>query len=242
MKKLAYLTCLLALIITGCNKKETLNLISINNLYPLQAGRIFIYRLDSTVSVNFGAALVKVSYLAKDSVDAQFTDASGRKAFRIYRYLTDTLATQPWQYIATYEAVFDNNHIEYVDNNLRFIPLASPVTENTTWLGNSYINTSLIQYNYLDGWNYQYQDIGQPYTVNKGVIPNTVTVLQQDQSFPTDTFNPSTYNAKDYSVEVYAVGVGLIYKNFLHYVYQVTPTVGYEDGSYGITLNLVDYR
>ncbi len=229
--------------IVSCGKQtETLNIITAKELYPIKVGKIFTYRLDSTVVATFGASLQKTYYLAKDSVESSFLDNQGRQSYRIFRYITDTLASKPYQYSATYYAVIDSNKIEYVDNNLRFITLVNPVSETTTWKGNSYINTTTNSTNYfLNNWQYQYQDIDVPYTVKKGSINNTVTVLQQDES-SSPTFNPNFYYNKTYSVEVYAKGVGLIYKDFLHYTYQVTPSKYYETGSYGIRLSLVDYK
>lgn len=229
--------------ITSCSKHtETLNLTTAKELYPIKVGKTFTYRLDSTVVATFGTALQKTYYLAKDSVESSFLDNQGRQSYRIYRYITDTLASKPYQYAATYFAVIDNNKIEYVDDNLRFITLVNPVSSATTWKGNSYINTTTNITNYfLNNWQYQYQDIDAAYTVKKGSINNTVTVLQQDES-SSPTFNPNFYYNKTYSVEVYAKGIGLIYKDFLHYTYQVTPSKFYETGSYGIRLSLVDYK
>ncbi|MBC7722872.1 MAG: hypothetical protein H7068_12665 [Pedobacter sp.] len=227
----------------GCAKQsETLTNIAAKELYPISVGKTFTYRLDSTVVATFGASLQKKSYLAKDSIESSFLDNQGRQSYRIFRYITDTLLSKPYQYSATYYAVIDNNKIEYVDNNLRFIPLVNPVSANTTWAGNSAINTTTNSDNYyLNNWQYQYQNINQSYTVKKGVINNTVTILQQDESSGLN-FDPNFYYNKTYSVEVYGKGVGLIYKDFLHYTYQVTPSKYYETGSYGIRLSLVDYK
>ena len=229
--------------VVSCGKQtEILNIIAAKELYPLQVGKTFTYRLDSTVVATFGASLQKKSYLAKDSIESSFLDNQGRQSYRIFRYITDTLLSNPYQYTATYYATIDSNRIEYIDNNLRFIPLVNPVAETTIWLGNSAINTTSNSDNYyLNNWQYQYQNIDQPYTVKKGNINNTVTVLQQDEKSGSN-FDPNFYYNKTYSVEVYAKGIGLIYKDFLHYTYQVTPSKYYETGSYGIRLSLVDYK
>ncbi len=238
-----FLLFVIAAQIISCGKQtETLNLIPIKDLYPIKVGKTFTYRLDSTVVATFGASLQTSSYLAKDSIESSFLDNQGRLSYRIFRYITDTLASKPYQYTATYYAVIDTNKIEYVDNNLRYIPLVNPVSTNTIWNGNSYINTTTNSDNYyLNNWQYQYQNIDASFTVKKGNINNTVTVLQQDES-SSPTFDPNFYYNKTYSVEVYAKGIGLIYKNFLHYTYQVTPSKYYETGSYGIKLSLKDYK
>jgi hypothetical protein len=56
--------------------------------------------------------------------------------------------------------------------------------------------------------------------------------------------NPPVFSERDFSVEVYGKGIGLIYKNFLHKVYQppnASVPVGSTSG-YGITLNMVDHN
>jgi len=232
------------ILLASCNKQNAnLNPVVVTDLYPFTVGKIFIYRLDSINAVNFGAALQTKSFHAKDSIESTFLDASGRKSYRIFRYLRDTLDTQDWAFTATYYATVTNNTIEYVDNNLRFTKLANPVSHNTTWKGNSYINTQLPSaYYFMDNWDYQYQNIDMPYTCLKGNLQNTYTVLQQDYQVPQSGFDAAQYNEKSYSVEVYAKGVGLIYKDFLHYIWQPTPSPKFQDDSWGIRLNLIEYK
>ena len=236
-----WIAIILCIVVSSCKKEsESLTLASISELYPLVVGKTFTYRLDSTVTVNFGAALATRSYLAKDSVESIFFDVQNRKNFRIFRYLRDTLATQPWRFTATYFTTITENSIEFVDNNLRYVTLVNPVSENTFWKGNIYINTILPSaYYYLDNWDYQYRNLNQNFTTKKGVIANTYTILQQNTQIPT-SFNASVYNEKNYSIEVYAKSIGLVYKEFLHYIWQPTPVPAkYQDDSYGVKLNLI---
>ena len=132
MKKYLLLVPVIICLFSCKKTTETLNIVAINDLYPIAVGKTYFYRLDSTVTASFGASLVTKSYLAKDSIESTFLDASGRKSFRIFRYLRDTLATQPWTFTATYYSTIDSNKIEYNDNNLRYITLVNPVSYNTT--------------------------------------------------------------------------------------------------------------
>lgn len=247
MRRIQYLIIPILLLLWSCKKQtEKLNLSTLNNYYPIEVGRTWTYRLDSTISPSFGTSLEVVSYLAKDSIESSFMDNEGRNSFRVYRFTTDTLQTQPWQYKSTYFITFKQNSVEVVDdNNLRFIKLVEPITENTTWKGNAYIDTrsGYSPVTYLDNWNYTYMNIDAPFTTIKGTIDSTVTVLQDDETIPEGDFDPNYYKQRNYSVEVYAKGVGLIYKEFLHWTWQTTPPPPkYEDGSYGIKLSLIDYK
>jgi hypothetical protein len=243
MKKYLFLIPVIMCLFSCKKATEKLNIISINDLYPIAVGKTFFYRLDSTVTASFGASLVTKSYLAKDSIESKFIDASGRNSFRIFRYLRDTLAIQPWTFTATYYSTIDNNRIEYNDNNLRFITLVNPVSYNTSWKGNSYINTILPSpFYFFDNWDFHYSSIDDSFTCLKGTLQNTYIVTQQDTQTPS-IFDASVYNEKSRSVEVYANGIGLIYKDFIHYIWQPTPQPArYQDDSWGIRLNLIDYK
>jgi hypothetical protein len=246
MRSLFVSLVLMGIIAFSCNEKEVLNSPPLTDYYPLQVGKTFTYRLDSIVPVNFGQQLQTRYYLAKDSVESQFTDALGRPSFRIYRYLRDTLQTQPWAYKVTNVVTIDNNHkrIEYVENNLRYILLHQPISEGFNWKGNSFIDTKSggSPVKYLDEWNYTYMDINQPFTVRKGTFDSTISILQADEVSPPGPFNPSFYQQTNYSKEVYAKGVGLIYKEFLHKTWDLSPGPHWVDDSYGVKLNLVDYK
>jgi hypothetical protein len=230
---------------TGCAKQTTkLNLPLPSDYYPLETGHVFTYRLDSTVIFYTGTSLTVHSYLAKDSIADTIRDNQNRLSYRVYRFITDTLAVNEWQPIATYYITPIDHGIEVMDeNNLRFIKLKEPIQNDFSWPGNSYIDTKSAgsPYQYLDGWNYTYQNAGQPFTVLNGVLNNTITVLQQDETSPPGDFDPNNYQQRNYSVEVYAQGIGLVYKEFLHWTWQPTSG-GYEPDSYGIKLNLIDYH
>lgn len=238
MRKLILLSIVVALF--ACNEKTTLEPITANDLYPLQVGKIFIYRLDSTVLTNSNQSFVVKSYLAKDSIESKFIDGEGRSSFRIFRYLRDLAQTQSWRYAETYTASINNDKIEYVDNNLRFVSLTTPATNGNQWNGTSYFystDTGLWYYFLCSSFsNYKYENVGEPFTVLKGTIPNTCTVAQAN-----DSTDLPIYRTKNFGKEVYAVNVGLIYKELFHSEWQ-SLTGAYTDYSYGIKLNLIDYK
>ena len=235
------------LLLTGCSKKSAeISFPALNDYYPLQTGRVLIYRLDSSLIPLFGTDLQIKSYLAKDSIADTIRDNQERLSYRVYRFVTDTLNVGPWTPIGTYYITPANNSVEVVDeNNLRFIKLKEPVRNDLSWQGNSYIDTKSAgsMYQYLDGWNYVYQNVDQPYTVIKGPLDSTITVLQQDETSPPGPFDPNNYQQRNYSIEVYARGIGLVYKEFLHSTWQTTPPPAhFENDSYGIKLSLIEYK
>jgi hypothetical protein len=246
MRSLIVSMVLLSVIAVACNEKDVASYPKLTGYYPVAVGKTFKYRLDSILPVNFGQSLQTRYYMAKDSIESQFTDALGRPSFRVYRYLRDSSETQPWTYKVTNVITIDanNRRIEYVENNLRFIVLKEPISEGFNWKGNSFIDTKSggSPVAYLDEWSYTYMDIGQPFTVRKGKFDTTITVLQADEVSPPGPFNPSFYQQTNYAKEVYAKGVGLIYKEFLHKTWDLSPGPHWVDDSYGVKLNLVDYK
>jgi hypothetical protein len=234
----------------ACTKQtETLNLSDIKEFYPLSVGNVFTYRMDSTRLTNF-TKFTTAYYLVKDTVTGTFLDNQGRTCYSVSRLQTDTLMSQPYQYNYTYYVVYDKNKIEYVDgSNLRFIKLTNPVSFNTVWLGNIYLDAiqdSITSNTSYTGWNYQYTSITAPYSVSDSLYQNTLTVQQASDS-SAGVFDETKVNRKTYSIEVYAQGAGLVYKEFTNYFFQ--PPMSnpyqaghYEDGSFSIKLRLIKYK
>ncbi|HEX8460273.1 MAG TPA: hypothetical protein VF623_02540, partial [Segetibacter sp.] len=136
---------LFSLVLLSCGKEsETLSMASIKDYYPLQVGKTYLYRLDSTIPASFGTSLIVKSYQAKDSIESAFNDNSGRLSYRIFRLVRDTAGLKPWQFGATYIATPTAQSVEYVDNNMRFVKLAMPVSEGTMWKAHSFIDTKSL--------------------------------------------------------------------------------------------------
>ena len=241
---------LAAIIISSCKKTEgTYTTDKLTDYMALQSGKTIVYRMDSTTFTVFGTVETVTSYMVKDVIDTTISDNLGRPAWRVFRSITDTSQTpQPWVDLETYLITPTIQTIEVSENNLRYIKLALPLTNGFSWAGNSYIDTTPnsqddLDFSYLDGWNYTYDNIGSPYTVLEGTIDSTLIVRQQDET-QNDTTDINQYSERNYSVEVYAKGIGLIYKDFLHWAHQPpngTNPAGYKTG-YGIRLNMVSHQ
>jgi hypothetical protein len=232
--------------IEGCSKQmDDFTSAPISDYFPLQVGKTYLYRMDSTIPAAFGSSLITKYYQAKDSIESTFNDNLGRTSYRIFRYSRDTSATKPWQFAATYYATNTGQSLEYVDNNLRFIKLQSPIKDQFTWPAHTYIDTRSqnTTVSYLDDWNYEYQNLDQSYTVLNKTYDSTITVFQKDETLPEGAFNPAYRQDKNYGKEVYAKGIGLIYKEFFHSTWNVSSAgSGYEPNSYGLKLQLISYK
>jgi hypothetical protein len=248
-KKFALSLCLMALssilFFSSCKKQtDVLNTALLSDYYPLQVGNYINYNLDSTLYVNFGRTQITVSYQVQDRVDAQITDNLGRPSYRIIRYQRKTV-NDPWVANNTFMATPSDNDIEYVENNLRYIKLHAPVMQDFSWKGNRYINTTGIDpdLRYMEDWDYVYDSVGYPLTINALQFDSTIKVFERDQ-FDGDPPSPTStgYAEKTYSMEKYAKGVGLIFREFLHWEYQPpsSPFPGYT--GYGVRLSITGHN
>lgn len=237
----------ISFLFTSC-KKETENFVSasVMDYYPLQVGKYITYDLDSTVYyINFGQQASIIHYQVQDRVDAQITDNKGRPAYRILRFIRQN-ASQPWAPNNTFMVVPTSNSIEFVENNLRFLKLEQPVKQDFSWKGNSFIDTysNYTDVKYLEDWDYIYDSVNVPLIINSVAIDSTIKVFQRDEFLGQDPSIPGTqYAEKNYSVEKYGKGIGLIYREFLHWEYQGEQPgrPAYYDG-YGVKLSIIDHN
>ena len=246
LRKLFFSIGFILLFALSCSKDEKLNLSTINDYYPLTVGKYITYQADSTVYTDFGTKEEIHGYQMMDIVDAEITDNMGRPSYRIRRMIRDSLGQNPWADLESYMVTPINKSIELVENNFRYIKLKEPFTEGASWKGNAYISISSDDpnwdYRYLDDWDYTLANVDQPNSVNGYSIDSSITVNQIDEivGYPDiDTL----YSERNYSVEMYGKGIGLSFKDFLHWEYQ-PPTPGkpaYKTG-YGLRLSIIDHN
>jgi hypothetical protein len=236
MRKLFSFTAIASLIIFSACKKSTveLSIAPLSDYYPLTVGKYITYSLDSIVYyANFGTSATVNSYQIKQVVDAKITDNLGRPAYRIIRYIRNN-ASSAWVPDNTFMAVPTETSIEFVENNLRFLKLKSPLRQDYNWKGNAYINTSSLSsaLKYLDDWDYTYDSLNVPAKIGALTIDSTIKVAQIDDLSAID---------RTFSEEKYAKGIGLIYRNFLYWN-KGNANGTYSDASYGVILKMIDHN
>ena len=247
MKKCFFTVLALAVVMpfVSCKKETTtVQTPSIEDYSPFVVGKYITYQLDSSVSINFGAAMETHTYQVKYLVDAALNDADERPSFRIVRFIKKPSGA--WDADASFWATPTSNGLEFVENNLRYIKLRLPIKDGFTWKGNTHIDTYSInsEVKYLDGWDYIYENVGVPETVGAYNLDEVLTVNQRDEIIgnPAD---PNSYSEINYGQEKYAKGIGLVYRKFLHTEYQ-PPTPGsnghFADGTYGVTMTMIDHN
>jgi hypothetical protein len=248
MKRLIAFFAIAAFIVafSACSKSSVdFQTPELNEYFPLETGKYITYNLDSLIYINFGTTAVTRSYQVKFEVDSLVTDNLGRPAYRIFRYIRNSPASA-WVPDQSFVAVNSSTSLEFIENNMRFIKLKQPVRDNFSWKGNTYIDTYSLnsQVKYMDDWDYIYDSVGLPLQVGSYDLAKALVVNHRDEIIgnPAD---PNSYHEINYSQEKYASGIGLVYRKFFHGEYQPpVPGLGgyYVDGSYGITLTMIDHN
>ncbi len=243
MKKISTLVCLAAIVLffNSCEKEtEELTTATVEDYSPFAVGKYITYQLDSLVPINFGASMETRSYEVKYVVDAAITDNNNRPSFRIIRYMKKT--GDNWVSDATFMATPTSNGLEFVENNMRYVKLRLPIRDGYNWRGNTHIDTYSLssEVKYLADWDYTYDSVGIATPVGAYNLEDVIKVDQRDEIIgnPAD---PNSYSEINYAFEKYAKGIGLVYRKFLHTEYQ-PGTSSFTDGSYGITLTMIDHN
>jgi hypothetical protein len=231
----------------SCSKETTqLSFAGAAEYLPLLPGKFITYRLDSTVFVRLGTQKEIHSYIVQDKIDSVIQNNLGQQAFKMVRSVRNPSDTTRWTPFQYYLITPTGKAMELVQDNLRYIQLVSPIIEGSSWKGNSYINTTGVPgLFYLDGWEYAYKNTGQPAVVANKIYPQTITVLQHNDTIGNPN-NKNAYYEINYGSEIYAKAIGLIYKELHHEVWQPpngSSTSGYyEPGSFGIKLSIINHN
>lgn len=232
----------------SCGKQtEELSLEKSADYFPLATGKYRIYRLDSTVTINFGNSLQVHSYQEKHLVDAAITNEN-RTRYRVLVYQRDVNGTSPWKATGSYFASAEGN-VEVTENNLRFIKLANPLRIDAEWKGNAFLPqepySALYDFNNdneMNAWTYSYTGVGESLSVNGKNFNDVVTVTSVDESLNFPVTSTQQYAYKNYWLEQYAKGVGLIYQEtvLLEYQPQNADRPGYR--GFAVKRTLLDYN
>lgn len=205
--------------LSQCSKTDLFTSASVNDYYPLQVGKYYIYKLDSSLYVSFGQVKEVRSNIIKEIIDAPISDNLGRPSFRVKRLIRHAIDSTQWVEHSTYIVTPLAKSLELIEDNLRFIKLQLPVKEFFSWNGNRYLpDEAFPQFGFnstahsdLGSWEYNYVNIDSSAVINSRIFKNTITVtcsITDSTNFP-----PADKNAPSFKTiweEKYAKGIGLI--------------------------------
>lgn len=164
-----------------------------SNLFYPEIGTFVIY--DVTQTQYSLVAIPNIStFQLKESVKSTFKDSQGQDALRIERFRREN-ENQVWKIDSVFTAKRQTDKALKTESNQIYVKLIFPLKENLRWDGNAL--------NGLGKDDYDLKKVNQNYQIGTKTYPNTVTVIQQ---------NDSTLVSQDKRLEVFAVNIGLIYK------------------------------
>jgi len=206
--------------------------------FPLQFGRYVVYDVDSTRWDDFLKVKTLYQYQMRYTVADTFRDNQFRLSYRIDVHLRkkDNI---PWNTHRVIYVTPTPTHLEYVEDNVRFIKLVFPVSNTITWKGNSMIPAGDQDYSYFQDWNYTYANVDKPFNNGIAHFETTATVYQVDDSLNHPETRPNDYAYRIYGKEVYGYDIGMVYREMTYWTYQ--PTIGYRSG-YSVVMRAVDHN
>ena len=251
IKLLAVLAVPASLLLGSCDKKEDFKSDPVNEYINITPGKYIRYKMDSLRFTEFGQGEIYVTYEAKDVVDAQL-DGVSPSAWRIVRFFRPWGSTNEadWVEQIAYSVSVTNESVKVLEDNLNYTKLKLPIKEGYSWLGNSNLPLHPLAARYQfsnDGnmrdWEYTYENVGQPLTIENKDYSNTVTVFQVADSQNAPVTEPSLIGYRNYSTETYAKGIGLVSREMVMWEYQ--PKNGdkpaFKSG-FGIKLSIIDHN
>lgn len=244
-RRLLTLLPLLAIVIFSACKRDKVpyygNEFS-RGYYPLLVGHYVTYDVDSTIwNSTDGTKRISHSQMRYTVADT-FRDAEKRLSYRI-DVISRTSDTSTWSISDVYYMTSTASTIETFQNNLRFIRMIFPVTKDAEWTGNSMIDTRDQDLSFYADWHYKYGTPGVPYNNGRASFDNTVTVSEVDETVNDPDTMPLAYASRTFSKATYAYGVGMVYREFTHWVYDYNPsrTVNAREGS-SVVMRALDYN
>ena len=241
-----------ALVFLSCSKTtENLEIEQISDYVPLINGKYITYKVDSTVFTNFGRNTEVHTYQEKNLIDVQIQDGLGRPSFRVYRFLRDELGTEPWRSAGSYFITPLDNTVEVIENNLRFVKLALPLTATNTWKGNRFLPSEPYSAFYsfnndldIDTWDYTITSTGETIVLNGQTINNVLTVDAINDVINVPVSDPAAFGSISYQTEKYAKGIGLVFQELIMWEYQPNTSGsggGYKIG-FGVKRSIIDHN
>ena len=241
---LVFISIVFYSVLFSCKPDSTLSDVSPFAYYPLDSGKYITWTVDSVKYHDFG--MVSSHFEVKEVLADTFYDDTHLLNYRIERYFraADTLE---WQLQGIWSVRYNGGKVEKSENNLRFIKLISPLSENVSWKGNAYLGglgsipvpEECLNLSFYENWNYDYASVGNAFSVNGFNFDSTVTVEESG------SINLIEYN---FSREIYAQNIGMVDREFYHFKNSSTivcDTCNWElnaECGYSVKMHVIDFN
>jgi hypothetical protein len=170
------------------------------NYFPNEIGRYVVYQVDSIAQDDKSNKHDTTQYLLKELIASSFLDNSNRPTLRIERYYKFYKKNIPydsmnWIGPRVWFANKTTYTTEKVEENIRYLKLAFPMSKGKKWNGNVY--------NTFGRKEYEVMSLDQPETINAIDFDSVATIKQ---------LKKIDFIEYIYEAEKYVRNVGLVYK------------------------------
>jgi len=192
MNRLLYTVFISLIVLFGCKKPDNESVNYYYNYFPLEIDSWIEYDVIEINHTELGSDTSV--YLLREVTTEEFLDNEGRLTYRIERFWRNDISAS-WDIKDVWYSNVTSTTAEKVEENVRFTKMIFPVNDSKYWDGNAF--------NSLEEWEYSYDSLHEPKTINNLSFDSTITVVQRDNE-----------NVVEYEKvqEVYAADIGLIYK------------------------------
>ncbi len=163
------------------------------DFFPLNVGHWVEYQVDSLWRDDVLSVLDSVSYRMMVRVEEEYTDAGGRTAHRVLRYIPD--ASGEWVVRDVWTAHRDQRGAEMTEENIRRLKMSFPVREARTW--------DLNVYNVDRQLDVAFRELDEPWVLDSLSFDKSVLVRNVQ--------GPNAVEKRNFE-ERYVRGVGLVEK------------------------------
>lgn len=189
-----------ALLLLGCESPESgLRAGAGYDFFPLETGQYVEYEVNEVRYSVASTAPTQTTYYLKEVIGRPFVGTTGIEQFPVERYRKTQLESS-WALDSIWIAYRIPDRAVRVENNVAYVKLAFPLTDQSTWNGNLLNSYPENAYRAEFGTSFPAQND----------FPGSITVVQRRDS------SLVTLNKRS---EVYAPGVGLVYRENIVWEY-----------------------
>jgi hypothetical protein len=181
----------------GCRKDEDAAPVDLGlEYFPTRIGHYVDYQVDSAWRDDHVGIQGSVSYVMREVLTEETTDAEGRPAQRIERYVRDSAGV--WQVRDVWTQTRDERRAERTEENLRMLKMVFPPRDGQFW--------DLNIYNTEDPFELTYEAVDVPWSTDSLAFDSTSLV---ESTFFNNLVDTMLHE------ERYAKHVGLVYKRWV---------------------------
>ena len=202
---------LLTLLFISCGEDRSIDLddsLSGFEYFPVEEGRYWVYKVDSTIVDDAGATIVETSSYIREEIDGSFLNALGDKVYILTRSISDSPMGE-FRITDAWSVEMNETAAIRTEENLRFIKLRFPISQNAPWNGNQFDDLTLVDVAGESIW--VYKDWGD-YIISDRNISMTVGGEEYNRVIGVEQADFESDIELRLSKEYYAPGVGLILK------------------------------